>query len=115
MFIEGEGESIEEIEDRESDEYKTRLFLFDFLVFVCSITTESSLQEDILETEDKSCVGKWKILSYSKLVRMEVAVDAEFWLSLIRRKLAITGEDRVFSLFSEQKLDEDDEEFWVGK
>ena len=46
---------------------------------------------------------------------MEIAVDAELWLFLIRRKLAITGEDRVFSSFSEQKLDEDDEEFWVGK
>ena len=112
MFIEGEGESIEEIEDRESDEYKTRLFLFDFLVFVCSITTESSLQEDILEFEVKSC--KWKILSYSKLDGMEIAVDAELWLCFIRCKLAITGEDRVFSSFSEQKLDEDDEE-WVGK
>ena len=40
------------------------------------MTTESSLQEDILETEDKSCVGEWKILSYSKPDRIEIAVDA---------------------------------------
>ena len=28
--------------------------------------------------------------------------------------MAITGEDRVFSSFWEQKLDEYDEEFWVS-
>ena len=79
------------------------------------MTTESSLQEDILETEDKSCVGEWKILSYSKPDRIEIAVDAGLWLFFIRRKLAVTSEDRVFSSFSEQKLEEYDEELWVGK
>ena len=79
------------------------------------MTKESSLQEDTLETEDKSCVGKWKISSYSKLDRMKIAVDAELWLFFIRRKLAVTSEDRVFSSFSEQKLEEYDEELWVGK
>ena len=64
-------------DDNESDEYKTRLFKFDFLVFVCSMTTKSSLEEDTLETEDKSCVGKWTILSYSKLNGLEIAVDTE--------------------------------------
>ena len=54
-----------------------RLFQFDFVVFVCAMTTELSLQEVIVEPNDKSCVGKWKILSYSILDEIEIAVDAE--------------------------------------
>ena len=69
----------------------------------------------MLETDDKSRVGKWKISSNFTLDGKEITIDAELWLFFIRRKLAITGEDRVFSSFWEQKLGEDDEEFWVGK
>ena len=40
--------------------------------------------------------------SYSKLDGIEIAVDAELWLRFIRRKLAIMGEEIVFTSSSEQ-------------
>ena len=41
---------------------------------------------------------------YSKQDLIEIAVDAELWLCLIRGKLAIMGEEIVLTSSSERKL-----------
>ena len=86
-----------------------------FVTFVCRIRTESSLKDDILETEDKSCVGKKNFFEYSKLDGMEIAVDDELWLFVIIGKFAINGEEFLSTSSSERRFDEYDDEFWVGK
>ena len=45
---------MEEIDHSESDEYKTRLFQFDFIIFACELITESLLEKDVLKRDDKS-------------------------------------------------------------
>ena len=62
---------MESNEDDESEESKTRLFQFELIDLVDEWTRDSSLIEDIVESEDESCVGKWRKLWLSSIDEME--------------------------------------------
>ena len=62
---------LESNEDDESEESKTRLFQLELIDLVDEWTRDSSLIEDIVESEDESCVGKWRKLWLSSIDEME--------------------------------------------